>query len=338
LARERIRSLVCWEAGLAVAAVVVFLFGSASSSQFLTQGNFFYLGLPVGEIALMALPMTLIIVTGEIDLSVASTLGMSSALLGYLWLHHWSMWLIIPAVLAAGAAAGALNGLLVTRIGLPSLVVTIGTLMLYRGIAQGILGPVTVSSFPAGATKIGVEPFPHTGFVPYSLVAFAVLAVIAAVVLHATAFGRRLFAIGLNQQAAVYAGIRVKRTKLLLYVVSGMVASLAGILLTFRLATAVQDNGFGLELSVVAVVLLGGISIFGGRGTILGVVLALFVFAALRNALFLTNFEERALDMVTGILLLISVLVPNLGQYVQRARELLRRRRQRLGASVAGEA
>src|SRR5205085_7177212 len=117
-----------------------------------------------------------------------------------------------------------------------------------------------------------------------------------------------------------------KRTKLILFVVSGVVCALAGILYTFRLSTAVQDNGIGLELSVVTIVLLGGVSIFGGRGTIVGVVLAIAVFAGLQNALFLSNFEQRAMGVVTGTLLLLSVLIPNAAAFVRRARDILRRR------------
>ena len=164
---------------------------------------------------------------------------------------------------------------------------------------------------------------------------FLILAVVYGVVLHFTPFGRSLYAIGANQEAAIFAGIRVKRIKTLLFIVSGVICSGAGILYTFRLSTAVQDNGLGLELSVVAVVLLGGISIFGGVGSIIGVVLAVFVFAGLQNALFLTNFPERALGIVTGGLLLVSVLVPNASSFVQRGRELLKRREVRGRAAAS---
>ena len=150
------------------------------------------------------------------------------------------------------------------------------------------------------------------------MVFFLVLAVIFGVVLHLTPFGRSLYVIGQNKDAALYAGIRVKRIKLLLFVVSGFICAFAGILYTFRLSTAVQDNGLGLELNVVAIVLLGGVSIFGGRGSIVGVVLAVFVYAALQNALFLTSFPQRAFGIVTGCLLLVSVLVPNAGSFVER--------------------
>jgi rhamnose transport system permease protein len=241
-------------------------------------------------------------------------------------------------VLLVGAAAGWFNGFLVTRIGLPSLAVTIGTLTLYRGIAVILLGPNTISTFPTRYTDIGVTAFPHTGgYLSYSVAAFLVLAVVFAVVLHATPFGRSLFVMGANEEAARYAGIRVKRAKLVLFVVSGIVCALAGVLYTFRLSTAVQDNGLGLELSVVTVVLLGGVSIFGGRGTILGVVLGIAVFAGLQNALFLTNFNQQATGVVTGTLLLLSVLIPNFSLFVSRGRDVLRRRSLRNVSSLVQE-
>ena len=314
-----------WETGLAVLVVAIVVFGTTVSPQFLTGSNFFNLGVVMGEVAIMALPMTLIVISGEIDLSVASILGMSSALLGYLWAHHWPMLAIFAVVVLLGAAAGLFNGLMVTRLGLPSLAVTIGTLTLYRGIALIILGSNTISDFPAPYNTIGVLPVPHTQ-VPWNIAIFAVLAVIFGVVLHATATGRSIYAMGAGTEAALYAGIRVKRIKTLLFVTSGVICALAGVLWTFRLATAVQNNGIGMELNVVAVVLLGGVSIFGGRGSIIGVVLAVLAFAALSNALLLTNFNQEATGIVTGVLLLISVFVPNAASVAARVRESLRAR------------
>jgi rhamnose transport system permease protein len=331
--RDRLRAAVRWEVGLVFALGAVLVFGMSSSDQFLTSFNIFYLNLSIGEIAIMALPLTLIIITGEIDLSVASILGMSSALVGDLYMRGWPMPLVIVTVLAVGALAGAFNGFLITKLGLPSLAVTIGTLTLYRGIAVVLLGPETVSTFPESYTKIGVEPLPHTGgYLSYSVGIFIVLAIVFAIALHATPFGRTLYAMGRNEEAARFAGIRVKRTKALLFVVSGLVCALAGILYTFRLSTAVQDNGIGLELNVVTIVLLGGVSIFGGTGTIVGVVLAIAVFAGLQNALFLTDFEQRAMGVVTGTLLLLSVLIPNASDFARRARDFWRRRELRGGA------
>ena len=154
---------------------------------------------------------------------------------------------------------------------------------------------------------------PHTQ-IPYNIAIFVVLAVIFAIVLHSTATGRSIYAMGASPEAALFAGIRVKRVKTMLYVVSGLVCAMAGVLWTFRLSTAVQNNGLGLELDVVAIVLLGGVSIFGGKGTLAGVVLAVIAFAGLQNALLLTNFNQEATGIVIGALLLVSVFAPNAGR------------------------
>jgi rhamnose transport system permease protein len=318
------RRAVRWETGLAVLIAGVILLGERASSQFLSGYDLFNLGLTSGEVAIMALPMTLIVISGEIDLSVASTMGMASALLGFLWSKGWPMLAIFAVIAIVGAAAGLLNGVLVTRLGLPSLAVTIGTLALYRGIATIILGPNTVADFPTAYTNIGVNPVLHTGL-PFSAVSFIVLAVIFGVVLHATPLGRSIYAMGNSPDAARFAGIRVKRIKTLLFVVSGVVCSFAGVLLTFRLNTAVQDNGLGLELQVVAIVLLGGVSIFGGKGTLTGVVLAVLAFAGIQYALLLTSFNQEAFGLVVGALLLSSVFVPNAGANAARLMAVFRR-------------
>ena len=231
-----------------------------------------------------------------------------------------------------GVAAGLFNGLMVTRLGLPSLAVTIGTLALYRGFALIILGPNTSPSSPSATRTSGSTAWRTPPALDVAI--FAVLAVIFGVVLHFTAFGRSIFAMGANTEAALYAGIRVKRIKLLLFVISGLICALAGVLWTFRLSTAVQDNGLGLELTVVAIVLLAGVSIFGGKGSIIGVVLAVFVFAALQNALLLTNFNQEATGIVTGWLLLISVFVPTAGSVVARSREWFRARGHRAPSAI----
>jgi rhamnose transport system permease protein len=266
----------------------------------------------------MTLPMTLIIISGEIDLSVASILGMSSALLGFLWNKGWPMPAIFVFVAVVGILAGAVNGLLVTRLRLPSLAVTIGTLALYRGVATILLGPNTVSTFPTAYTNLGVNAVPFTNNdMTYSTLIFIVLAIVFGVVLHATPFGRSIYAMGASAEAAQFAGIRVKRIKTILFMASGFICALAGVLLTFRLDTAVQNNGLGLELNVVAIVLLAGVSIFGGRGSMIGVVLAVLAFAGIQNALLLTNFNQEATGIVTGALLLASVFLPNAARMVR---------------------
>ncbi|HET9975724.1 MAG TPA: ABC transporter permease [Streptosporangiaceae bacterium] len=321
---ETLRGALRWETGLALLVVIIGIAGSSVSSQFFTSINIFNQGLSYGEIAIMTLPMTLIVISGEIDLSVASILGMSSALLGFLWARHWPMLAIFVLIVVVGLAAGAINGLLVTRLGLPSLAVTIGTLALYRGVATILLGPRTVASFPVTYTNLGVNAVPFTGNdLTYSAAVFIVLAIVFGVILHATPFGRSVYAMGASVEAAQFAGIRVKRIKTILFMTSGLVCALAGVLLTFRLNTAVQNNGLGLELDVVAIVLLGGVSIFGGKGSVIGVVLAVLAFAGIQNALFLTNFNQEAAGIVTGALLLLSVFGRNAASFASRLRAWL---------------
>ena len=304
------KGLLRWESALFVLLVLIVVVGSAATGGlFLTGNNLFYFGLDIGEIALIALPLTLVIVAAEIDLSVASVLGLSSSLIGALWNAGWALEMILPTVIVVGAVCGAINGLLVTRLGLPSLAVTIGTLALYRGLALVVLGDTAVADFPASYTQFGTTPVPGT-WLPYPIVLFVLLAIVFGLLLHATSFGRAVFAIGANEEAARFSGIRVKRTKLILFVLTGAVAALAGIVYTLRFSSARADNGTGMELSVVAAVLLGGVSIFGGRGTIAGVILGVLVLGGLQNVLILGDTTTEVLELVTGLLLLVSVLAP----------------------------
>ncbi len=214
------RGLLRWETALVFCFIATLIYG-AGVPHFMSTTNIFYIGLNMGEIAIMALPLTLIIMTGEIDLSVASMLGLSSTLLGYLFKHGWPIALAMVIVLVVGAAGGALNGFLVTRLKLPSIAVTIGTLTLYRGIAEIILGTGSVTGFPLSLTKIGVVPIAHTKLA-YSIGIFLVMAVIFGVVLHATPVGRSIIAIGLQSEAAHFSGIRVERIKFTLFALSGL--------------------------------------------------------------------------------------------------------------------
>ncbi|MEV6710923.1 ABC transporter permease [Lentzea sp. NPDC051208] len=315
------RNLLRWETALVFLLVVVALTGQVSTDgSFLSGGNLFYLGLDIGEIALIALPLTLVIVAGEIDLSVASVLGLSSALIGWLWNAGWPLETILPTVILAGAMCGAVNGLLVTRLGLPSLAVTIGTLALYRGLALVVLGDTAVADFPASYTSFGTTPLPGTD-IPYPIVLAAVLAVLFGVALHASSFGRSVYAIGANEEGARFSGIRVKRVKLSLFVLAGAVAAIAGIVYTFRFSSARADNGVGLELAVVAAVLLGGVSIFGGKGSLFGVLAGVLLLGGLRNLLILQDTSTEVLTIVTGLLLLVSVLAPSITRRVGTLRK-----------------
>ena len=334
VAREVVRRLTRWESALVLLLLAIIIWGSTVSPAFLRSDNFFYVGLNVGEVAIMALPLALVIITAEIDLSVASVLGLSGVVLAELYTHGWPIAAAIVMALLVGVACGFFNGLLVTRLGLPSLAVTIGTLALFRGIAQIILPNDTVAGFPPELTKIGIEPIPGTQ-IPYSIAIFGFLAVIFAVVLHATPLGRSIFAIGANQEAAFFSGIRVKRIRLGVFVASGLLSAVAGVLWTFRFASARYDAGIGLELEVITACLLGGISIFGGRGTIIGVVLAVAILGALGQALTLDNVSAQQQQIVVGGLLLLSVIVPSAPAVIRRTRAHVRTLRERRRAERA---
>ena len=320
----RWRAVLRWESALAVVLGLTLLYGASSSANFLNPTNFFYISLNMGEIAIMALPLTLIIMTGEIDLSVASMLGLSATVMGSLFHAGVPLGLAIAVALAVGALGGAVNGLLIAKLGLPSIAVTIGTLTLFRGIAEIVLAPQTIIGFPASLTKIGVTPIPGTQLA-YSAAIFLVLAAVCGVVLHATPLGRALVAIGLQPEAAAFAGIRVNQIKLALFVISGLLSSLAGVLLALKNASVSYDAGTGLELTVVAIVLLGGVSIFGGRGTVGGVVLSVAIVGCLQQVLTQQNVQAEKQNIIIGLLLLVSVVIPNAAEALRRIRERAQR-------------
>jgi rhamnose transport system permease protein len=324
------RSAARWEVGLLVVLIGVLIFGSVKSPTFTDASTIFYLGINTGFLAIIALPMTFVVMTGEIDLSVASMLGLSGSIVGYLWHHGWGIWPAFVVALVVGAIGGALNGLLVAKFGLPSIAVTIGTLTLFRGLAEVLLGSLTIPTigdrqFPSWLTNIGANSVPGSQL-SWSMLIFIVLAVIFGVILHITPLGRSMVAIGLQPEAAQFAGIRVNRIKFWLFVVSGVISAFAGILLTLQNASVSYSAGTGGELTVVAIVLFGGVSIFGGRGTIIGVVLSVAIIGALQMALTQINVSSDKQTIVTGVLLLISVIVPNAAEAVRRGRERIRRR------------
>jgi rhamnose transport system permease protein len=305
-----VRSLVRWESALVVLFVFALFYGGLTTTSFFSRDTIFFAGINFGLIAIMALPETLIITTGEIDLSVAAMLGLSSSIFGYLFEHHVEVFLAMLIVLACGAIGGALNGYLITRLGLPSIAVTIGTLTMFRGLAEVILGTNEVTNFGGPWTDIGTRTIPGTPF-SWTFGIFIVLALVYGVVLHFTSTGRSIFAIGLQEEAAFFSGIRVKRIKFNLYVLSGLVCSFAGLLYTYQTNTARFDAATGLELNVVAIVLFGGVSIFGGRGSLLGVVLSVIAVGTFDQVLTIKNVSSQEQSIVFGLLLLASVLLPN---------------------------
>jgi rhamnose transport system permease protein len=303
--------------------VLFLVIASVTVENFASTRNAGFLLLDVVVIALIALPLTLIVVTGEIDLSVASVVGLCSAVMGKLWFAGLPLELIIPLCLLLGAVLGAVNGLLVTKVGLPSLAVTIGSLALYRGLAFVVLGDQAVADFPRAWTTWAIGSIGGTG-IPNAVLPLLLLIAVTAVLLHATPIGRSLYAMGNSEDAARFSGIDVARTKLWLFVAAGVVSALGGVFWTLRYGSARADNASGLELQVIAAILLGGVSIFGGSGGLLGVLAGALLLASVRNALQLVNVPSDVLNIVTGVLLIVAVVAP---QVAARLRTGVARRR-----------
>lgn len=313
------RILMTREMAIIGLLVVVYVVAALSVRNFAAPITITYLLLDVAAILMIALPMTLIIITGEIDLSVASIVGLSSVVLGTL--HQAGLPIEAAGLIAivVGAIAGAVNGFFITVVGLPSLAVTIGTLALFRGLAVGLLGTTAVTDFTEFWTDLAKSKIPGTP-IPSVMILFVVLALAFAIVLHFTPFGRGVFAIGLSSEAARFSGINVERTKFILFVLSGAVSAFAGIYYTLRFGSARGDNATGLELSVIAAVLLGGVSIFGGRGAIHGVIAGVLLIGILSSALRLANVTSDVINIITGALLVASVVSTSILASLRRRR------------------
>ena len=264
----------------------------------------------IAPILLIALPMTLIIVTGEIDLSVASIMGLSSVLLGVFHDNGMSIPAAAALALLAGLACGALNGFLIAYVRLPSLAVTIGTLALFRGIAVGLLGTTAITEFTDRWADLATDTIGESR-IPLVMIPFAVLTVAFVVLLHFSTFGRGIYEIGLNDEAAHFTGVNVARTKFILFVLSGVVSAFAGIYFTLRYGSARGDNATGYELQVIAAVLLGGVSIFGGRGKLHGVLAGVVLIGVISSALRLESVTVNVTNIIVGLLLVASVILPS---------------------------
>ncbi len=301
------RALVNREAAVIGLLLIVIAVSLAVVPNFDSPLTVTYLLRDLAPILLIALPMTLIIITEEIDLSVASIVGLSSVMTGVLTQAGWPFAAAALTAILVGSLAGVINGFLVTVVGLPSLAVTIGTLALFRGIAVGLLGTTAITDFPEFWTDLARDNIPGTP-IPLVMILFLVLAVGFAVLLHFTPFGRSLYAIGLNREAASFSGVDVGRAKFTLFVLSGTVSGLAGVYFTLVYSNARGDNATGMELQVIAAVLLGGVSIFGGRGALHGVIAGVLLIGTLSSALRLANVGSDIINVITGLLLVLSVV------------------------------
>ncbi len=298
--------LIRHETILAVLTVLALIVLAMQSDKFFTSDNLLNQGRLMAEVGLIALAMTFVIVTGGIDLSVGSILGMTAILLGVFW-KNVGLPLPFAAILAVGCGtfAGFMNGVVITRFKVPPLIATLATLALYRGLAEGISQARSVRGYPEWFFFFGQGEILG---VPLQLWLLAAVAIAAGVILGFTPFGRATYAVGANETAAHFSGIRVTQTKLWIYSASGFLAALAAVVFVSRVTTTRSDMGTGLELDAITAVVLGGTSIFGGKGTIIGTVLGLVLIQALKNGLALSGVKGDGTIVVIGVVLIGAIL------------------------------
>ena len=302
------RLVKSWETLLVAVALAIFLVNSFASPYFLDPWNLSDATFNFTEKAMIAFAMALVIISGEIDLSVASIIALTSTAMGYAVQLGFDTPALVMVGLATGLICGAFNGLLVTGLGLPSIVVTIGTMSLFRGLSFVILGDKAFTGYPESFSWFG------QGYVwwvfSFELCLFVVLAVIYGVVLHRTSFGRTIYAIGNNQTAALFSGVRVGRVKFVLFLLTGLMAAIASICLTARLGSTRPSIAMGWELEVVTMVVLGGVNILGGSGTIPGVVLAALIMGMVTFGFGLLNVPGIVMSIFIGLLLISVIALP----------------------------
>ena len=306
--------LMSWEGLLLALLVAIVALNVLYSPYYLGVGNIVNLFQLSIEKIIVALIMTLIIIMGEIDLSVASVMGLAACLMAWLFQLGVPLPVALLAALAGGALAGLINGFWIAYVALPSLAVTLAGLIGYRGVARILVEDRAIGGYPAWFNELGQQAL--LGPLTLSILVFIVLFAVIAVVLHGSALGRFVYVMGNNLEAARYSGVQVKRVKLALFVASGVVAALAGLLYAARLGSVRGDMAQGFELDIITIVLLGGVSIFGGSGSLLGVGLSIFVILNLRNGMGLANITGNTQTSVIGALLILSVLAPNVVQLI----------------------
>jgi len=302
-----------WEAALAVLVVVVLILGSVTSRPFGTGENFAITATASLSLALMVIPMAWLMIAGEIDLSIASVFGLAATVFGVSIRAGLPGWLAFVLGLATGALCGLLNGLVSVNTGIPSLIVTIGTSAIYRGTSFIALQNEGISNLPPALTTFAQGSIPRT-VIPYGFVLFTIIAVVAALLLHKGTIGRKVFAIGSNPQVSRFSGLRVRRIKRGLFIWAGLMAATAGMLYAGYINTVRATNGVGMELVVIGIVLIGGVDMYGGRGSFVGVLLSLLLITTLTSWMSLQFWETNVQYMVTGLIMIGAVVIPALAK------------------------
>lgn len=308
-------TLRSWEFTIFVLLIIVFVVNLFLSPDLFRIENLFDATLTFTEKSILTLPMALLIISGVIDISIASISAMSGVILGVCYKAGIAIGYATLIGLAVGLIAGSLNGLIITKLRMPSIVVTLAMMLFYRGIGYILLGDTAVRDLPERFGLLGGAY--SVTFIPIQFLIFIVLAVVFGIVLHRTKFGRLIYIVGNNENTARYSGVHVDRIRLILSAVTGLIAGLSGILLTSRIGSARPDIAQGNEMAVITIVLLGGVYIFGGKGSIIGVVIAALMLGYVHYGLSLLNIQEQVIRIFTGGLLIIALLIPTIAEKIK---------------------
>lgn len=299
-----------WETMLFLIFVIFNIIMSLTTSYYMNAQSILDMTFIFMEKGLVALIMTLIIITGNIDLSVASIMSLSSVIMAVSFQSGINIWFSVIIGILAGTFCGFLNGFIVTRLSLPSMIITLATFSFYRGISYVILGDKAVSGFTDKFTYIG-QGYIGSTKIPFPLVVFVIMAVIFSVILHKTFMGRMIYAIGWNENACFASGIPVKKIKLILFTLSGLISSVAAMFLTARIGNTRPNLATGFELEIITIVILGGVMISGGIGNMPGVIISIFLIGTIRYGLGLHNVPGQIMLIISGALLILSILINN---------------------------
>lgn len=304
------RALRSWEALLVVVFILIFTANSFASPYFLNVWNLSDATFNFTEKAMIAFAMAMLIIAGEIDLSVASIIALASTAMGLVMSAGYGVPVIVVTGIAVGLICGAINGVLVAGMNLPSIVVTIGTMSLFRGVSFIILGDQAFTGYPKEFAFFG------QGYVfwviSFELFLFAITAVIFYILLHRTNFGRAVYVIGNNPVGALFSGVRVARVRFILFLLTGLMSGIAAVCLTSRLGSTRPSIATGMELEIITMVVLGGVNILGGSGSILGVVLAAFIMGMVTFGIGLLNVPGIVMSIFLGLLLIAVIAAPKL--------------------------
>ena len=310
--------LLRWEAWLILIFLSVNVMNICISPYYLNARNLFTNINNFMDKALIALPMAFILLLGDIDLSVGGNVCLSATVLGIVYNASGSMWLGILACLLTGVVCGAFNGLILTKFNeLAPMIVTLATNIIFRGLSERILGDGSTG----GMTRVTWFSNIFYGrlfkLIPYPIIIFFVLAVVFGLIMHKTVFGRQMFAVGANKKAAAYAGIKVEKVRMIVFTLTGLMCGFAAIFYASKLGSIKSDVGDGFELEAISMCVLGGISTAGGKGTMLGAVIAIFLIGLLRYGLGLINLSGQTIRIIIGALLIAVVLYPTIQEAIK---------------------